>query len=62
MLNGLNQIIIAVFDVGNVKLLIKGYWSEDSRKSIHLKSLILRGIGIIKSPLLKRNIFADEEK
>jgi len=50
-----------VFYVGNVKLIIEGCRSVDGRKFIHLEFLVLRGMGIIESPLLERNIFADKE-
>ena len=38
-------------------LLVKGL---DDRKLIHLEFLIFRGMGIIKSPLLERDISADK--
>jgi hypothetical protein len=57
-----NQVTIAVFDISYVKLIIEGCRSVHSRKFINLEFLVLRGMGIIESPLLERNIFADKEK
>jgi len=61
-LNRFDQVTITVLDVSYVKLIIEGCRSVDGRKFIYLEFLVLRGMGIIKCPLLKRNIFADKEE
>jgi len=60
--NWLYQVIIAILNVSDVKLMIKGNRCKNGRKLIHFEFLILWRMGIIKSPLLKRDIFADKEK
>ena len=51
-----------MLDIGDVKLIIKGNRSINGRKFIHFEFLILRRMGIIKCPLLERDIFADKEE
>jgi len=60
--NWLYQVFIAILNIGDVKLIIKGNRSKHGRKLIHFEFLILRRMRIIESPLLKRDIFADKEK
>jgi len=50
-----------VFDISNVKLIIEGCRSVDGREFINFEFLVFWRMGIIKSPLLERDIFADEE-
>ena len=59
--NRCNSLPITFFKVRN-EILISPILSEvsDKRKLINFKFLILRGMGIIKSPLFKRDISADK--
>ena len=55
--------MVPVFKVGDKKLPVPFMLDDlDFRKLVHLEFLIFRGMGIIKSPLLERDISADEVK
>lgn len=55
--------MVPVFKVGDKKLPVPFMLDDlDFRKLVHFEFLIFRGMGIIKSPLLERNISADEVK
>jgi len=60
--NWLYQVFVAILNIGNIKLIIEGNRGKNGRKLIYFEFLILRRMGIIKCPLLKRDVFADKEK
>ena len=59
-LYGLVGIIITPFQILHEVMVVPGFNMKDQREFINLKLLIFRGLGVIKSPLFQRYVFADK--
>jgi len=53
--------LVALFVVFQKPLIFNSFIMDYFRKDIGFELLVLRGMAVIKSPLLKRNVFSDEK-
>ena len=58
--DGFNKFAITDMEVLDEFLIIEFFRFDDDRWLVNFEFLVLRGVGIIKSPLLEGNIFADK--
>ena len=59
-INWFDFLTILPFEIRDVVIVVPFLIEDDFRKFINLEFLILRGMGVIEGPLLKRNISTDK--
>ena len=59
--DGINHLVVAELIVFQEPLVFNGFVTDDLGKDIGFKLLVFRGVRIIKSPLLQRNVFSDKK-